>query len=85
MLDALGDHRFADLPRLTASPTQLRQRIEAELDRALAQLRVISQEYWDRDWRGEHRGGGRYPENHLWDAVDGYLNLLDAARQSPTD
>ena len=78
VLDTLRDRRFADLPRATASPADLRQRVELELDRALAQLHTVDQKYWDRDWRGEHGGGGRYPENHLWEAVDGYLDLLGA-------
>lgn len=78
VLEALYDRRFADLSRATASPADLRQRIEVELDRALVQLHTVNQKYWDRDWRGEHRGGGRYPENHLWEAVDGYLDLLGA-------
>jgi hypothetical protein len=33
----------------------------------------------DRDWRREHRGSGRYPENELWEAVDAYLDLLGAS------
>jgi hypothetical protein len=78
VLDALRDRRFAELPRVSASPADLRQRVELELDRALAQLHAVDQKYWDHDWRGEHRGGGRYPENHLWEAVDGYLDLLGA-------
>ena len=81
VLDALRDRRFADLPRQTASPAELRRRTEADLDRALNQLRVVRDMYWDRDWRHEHRGGGRYPENHLWEAADGYLDLLDAVRR----
>jgi hypothetical protein len=40
---------------------------------------------WDHDWRREHRGYGRYPENDLWDAVEGYLDLLDASRSSDPD
>ncbi len=35
--------------------------------------------------RREHRGYGRYPENELWDAVEGYLDLLDAASSSDPD
>ena len=35
--------------------------------------------YWDYDWRRENRGGGRYPEHELWDAVNGYLDLHDAS------
>jgi hypothetical protein len=85
VLDALQNRRFADLPRLTASPTELRQRIEVELDRALAHLRAVRQRYWDRDWRGEHRGGGRYPESFLWDAVDGYVDLFDAVQHMATE
>lgn len=78
VLDALRDRRFAELPRVSASPADLRQRVKLELGRALSQLHTVDQKYWDRDWRGEHRGGGRYPENHLWEAVDGYLDLLEA-------
>ena len=35
--------------------------------------------YWDYDWRRENRGGGCYPEHELWQAVEGYLDLFDAA------
>lgn len=79
VLTALAERRFADLPRLTASPDELRQRVEVERDRALAHLRSVHGAYWDNHWRREHRGAGRYPEHHLWDAVDGYVDLSDAA------
>ena len=36
--------------------------------------------YWEYDWRKEHRGPGRYPEHELWEAVEGYLDILDASR-----
>jgi hypothetical protein len=78
VLDALRARRFADLPRITASPAELRRHTRVELGRALSQLRAVHQKYRDRDWRREHRGLGRYPEDHLWEAVDGYLDLLDA-------
>jgi len=35
--------------------------------------------YWDYEWRRENRGDGRYPEHELWEAVQAYLDLLDAA------
>jgi hypothetical protein len=82
VLDALRDRRFEDLPRLTASPAELRRRTEADLDRALLHLRAVRDAYWDRDWRYEHRGGGRYPEHHLWEAADGYLDLVDASAEA---
>jgi hypothetical protein len=57
----------------------------AELDAALSHLREIRAAYWDNDWRREHRGLGRYAEHDLWEAVDTYLELRDAAAQSPAD
>jgi hypothetical protein len=81
VLDALRDRRFADLPRLQASPAELRRHTEAELDRALGHLRAVNEKYWDRDWRNEHRGGGRYPEDQLWEATHGYLDLMDAVHR----
>ncbi|WP_433601334.1 DUF7711 family protein [Nocardia sp. CA-135953] len=42
-----------------ASPAELRRRTEVERDRALARLRAVHRTYWDRDWRFEHREGGR--------------------------
>ncbi|WP_291409525.1 hypothetical protein [Actinophytocola sp.] len=43
----------------------------------------MTETYWDREWRHDNRGDGRYPENHLWEAVYGYLDLLDAANSAP--
>lgn len=82
VLRALSERRFDELPRLSASPSDVRAHTEAELDAALAHLRAVHDEYWEREWRRDHRGGGRYPENHLWEAVDGYLDLLDAGGDS---
>jgi hypothetical protein len=47
---------------------------------SLAHLRRVEAGYWDRGWRNTHRGSGIYPENHLWDAVHGYLDLIEASR-----
>lgn len=79
VLEALCERRFDDLPRRAANSAEVRRRTEADLALALDRLRAVREKYWDRDWRYEHRGGGRYPEHHLWEAVDGYLELLDAA------
>jgi NAD(P)-dependent dehydrogenase (short-subunit alcohol dehydrogenase family) len=52
-----------------------------ELQAALDHLRGVRDSYWDYSWRRENRGGGRYPENKLWEAVQGYLDLLDPAHR----
>jgi hypothetical protein len=78
VLLALAERRLADLPRVTVSPDEARERAAADLDAALARLRAVRENYWGHDWRREHRGNGRYPENELWEAAAEYLDLLDA-------
>jgi hypothetical protein len=34
--------------------------------------------YWE--WRRDHKGLGIYPEDHLWCATHGYLDLLAATQ-----
>ena len=85
VLQALAERRFADLPRQVPSPAARHDQIISERDAALRRLREIHGAYWDNDWRREHRGLGRYPEHELWEAVDGYLELRDAAAQPPAD
>jgi len=55
----------------------------ADLDTALRHLRQVPGSYWDADWRREHRGMGRYPENELWEAVEGYLDHMSASCPTP--
>jgi hypothetical protein len=80
-LAALEERRFSDLNRLTSDPVDQRRQVHDELGAALARMREVHGSYWDRDWRRDHRGLGRYPENELWEAVEGYLDLLDASRE----
>jgi hypothetical protein len=57
--------------------------LEAYVFGALSRLRSVHASYWDYDWRRDNRGGGRYPEHELWEAVQGYLDLLDAQSGPP--
>jgi hypothetical protein len=81
VLQALAERRLDDLPRVTSSPGVRREQAAGELEAALSRLRSVHASYWDYDWRRENRGGGRYPEHELWEAVQGYLDLLDASQQ----
>ena len=82
VLQALADRRFDDLPRLAPSPQAEREQLAEDLAAALSRLRAVYASYWEHDWRREHRGFGRYPEHHLWEAVQGYLELYDAAESA---
>ena len=80
-LTALADGQ-SQLLRLPApSRTEQREQQGIELAAALRQLRQVHDSYWERDWRHNHHGSGVYPEAHLYNAVSGYLDLLDADQE----
>jgi hypothetical protein len=82
-LDALAERRFGELQRVVPDPVDERLQLRDDLDAALRHLRQVHGLYWDADWRREHRGMGRYPEHELWEAVEGYLDLMSASRPAP--
>jgi hypothetical protein len=82
-LEALAAGRFGELRRVVPEPVDERLQLRDDLDAALRHLRQVHGSYWDADWRREHRGMGRYPENELWEAVEGYLDLMGASRPAP--
>jgi hypothetical protein len=77
-LDALEHGTAEDLRMAAPTAEQLHEQLSAELAACLAHLRRVEAGFWEREWRSTNRGSGIYPENHLWDAVHGYLDLLDA-------
>jgi hypothetical protein len=84
-LDALerGDAEPLRLP--ASSEAEFREQLREESAASLAHLQRVEVGYWERDWRNTHRGSGVYPENHLWDAIHGYLDLLNASLRFPND
>ena len=80
VLEALAERRLEELPRVRSALEAQQDQLAGEREAALSRLRSIHASYWDYDWRRENRGGGRYPEHELWEAVQGYLDLLDADR-----
>ncbi|MGH8905430.1 MAG: DUF7711 family protein [Egibacteraceae bacterium] len=79
VLDALAQQRFGDVARLPDPPPAAQG---AELARALAHLRQVAGHYWQPGWRAGHSAGDVQPELHLWNAVQGYLDLLGPAPQT---
>jgi hypothetical protein len=73
-----GDTEGLRLPEPT--PEEETEQLLNELDASLAHLRRVEESYDDRTWRRAHKGSGVFPEDHLWRAVHGYLDLLDAIR-----
>lgn len=79
-LDALAKQHAEPFRLQEPDGDILAVQISRELETSTAHLRLIRDRYWDDlDWRRSHHRNGRYPEDQLWQAVDGYLDLLDAS------
>ncbi len=69
----IDEHRLAD-----PDPEIYREQLLTELAASLTHLQRVTDSYWEPDWRADHKGCGRYPEDHLWRAAQGYLELRNA-------
>jgi hypothetical protein len=58
---------------------ELLAQVVVERDTGRRHLAEVTERFYDRDWRREHRGS-EYPESHLWWAAAAYLELDDAVR-----
>jgi hypothetical protein len=77
---AEGRHQPLRLP--APSRSEQREQRLAELAAARLHLRRVRDEFWDREWRRDHQGAGIHPEDHLHNAVSGYLDLLDVDEEA---
>jgi hypothetical protein len=80
---ALAEGDVESLRLADPSPEELAEQLAMERDASLAHLRRVQESLHDREWRSGRKGFGNYPEDHLWHAVEGYLDLLDAERKAP--
>ncbi|MBS2533221.1 hypothetical protein KGQ20_10590 [Catenulispora sp. NF23] len=78
-LDALAERRAEPFRLADADDDVAAEQISRELKLSTAHLRAIRDRWDDIAWRRSHSRNGRYPEDHLWQAVDGFLDLLDAS------
>jgi hypothetical protein len=78
-LGQLADRRLPDL-EFHGLPDQsgLRAQLQVELEASRRHLERVVDSYHDRGWRRDHKGFGVYPEDHLWWATQGFLELDDA-------
>lgn len=78
-LSALADVSRSGAPvEEPGSPEALARQLTIERDISRANLASVRAQFYDRDWRREHSGAGTHPEDHLWWATAGFLDLDDA-------
>lgn len=81
-LDALG-HRGLDKVAVVAPPDgdALADQLRVEHNAARAHLSEVVERFHDLEWRRDHKGSGLYPDDHLWSAAKGFLDLDAAIRE----
>jgi len=81
-LEILANRRLGELAVL--EPTDqaaYRAQLQTELEASRRHLGRVVNSYHDRNWRRDHNGFGVYPEDHLWWATQGFLELDDALQE----
>jgi hypothetical protein len=78
VLDALRERRT--LPVVEPSPDERRAQLREELALAQRHFAAVLDQYYDQDWRRQHKGFGVSPEDHLWRAGQGLREIEDALR-----
>lgn len=81
-LDGLAYRRLDDL-RFVAPPDAEALRGQLLIDHEAARLHLqhVVDRYEDAEWRRGHKGFGVYPEDHLWWAAKGFLELETAIKK----
>jgi len=84
VVDSLAAGHTDQLP--ITEPTdhqQLVTQLRAERDVSRRQLAQVIDRFYDRDWRRQHKHEGVFPQDHLWWAAAGFLELDEALRREP--
>lgn len=83
VVDALATGQTDQLPITEpADQQQLAAQLRAEREVSRWQLVEMIDRFYDRDWRREHKHEGVFPQDHLWWAAAGFLELDDAMRRN---
>jgi hypothetical protein len=77
-IDALQSRRLDRLDVLEPSDDELAEQLREELAVSRRHLRTMLNDYWDQDWRRNHKGFDESPQDHLWRAASAVTDILDA-------
>jgi hypothetical protein len=81
VVDSLAAGRIERLPITEpADRPQLIAQLRAERAVSRRHLAEVIERFYDRDWRSEHKHEGVFPQDHLWWAAAGFLELDNALR-----
>ena len=78
VIEALRSRRLDRLSVVEPTQDELVEQLGEELAVSRRHLRAVLDNYWDRDWRREHKGLDVSPEDHLWRAAVAVEDMRDA-------
>ncbi|MGI9017162.1 MAG: DUF7711 family protein [Euzebya sp.] len=78
VLEALTQPSPSHIAIVEPSQEKYLAQVRTELAVARRHLRGVLDRYWEPDWRRTHKGGGVYPEDHLWRAAQAVEELARA-------
>jgi hypothetical protein len=77
-IDALRSRRLDRLDVVEPFDDELVEQLRKELAVSRRHLRAMLSDYWERDWRRDHKGFEESPQDHLWRAATAVTEILDA-------
>lgn len=77
-VNALRDRRVEDLAVVDPADDELAAQLTTELEASRRHLHQILDQYWERDWRRDHKGHDTNPEDHLWRAAEAVREIESA-------
>ena len=81
-LDALRSERYDGLQRSGPDDDdRLLEQLVIERDVGMQHLRELTEVFYDREFKRDHRGDGNWAEDHLWRAAWGLTDLDAAIRE----
>jgi hypothetical protein len=83
VIEALRERQSDRLQIVTPSETEFAGQLQLELDLCRRHLSNILEQYWESNWRHEHKGFGIYPEDHLWRAAAAVREIETALTSVP--
>jgi hypothetical protein len=78
VLELLGKRKLDRLPIIEAPGEDLARQLLEELAASRHHLRQLLDQYWEPDWRRDHKGYDESPEDHLWRAAQAVMEMEQA-------
>jgi hypothetical protein len=85
VLDLLREQELEQLAIVEAPAEALLEQLPKELTASRHHLRRVLDQYWEPEWRRDHKGFDESPEDHLWRAAEAVSEMEQALSELGRD